>query len=267
MHTEIRRVSLVVLGFAMCAAAPVGAQEPTGREVMLRYNDQERTRDLSVRQTMIMVNARGGDRRRELEYVTKTDADDNRKLLIRFLEPADVAGTGFLAIEHADREDDNWLYLPALRRTRRIAGADKTDDFMGSEFTYEDLESEKLELHEYTLIGADTIDGIATWVVEAVATDPTKIEESGYGRRELWISQDHHVLIQAKYYDRDGAYVKRFTAGDVRQVPGTGKWRAYGMTMEDVQRGDRTELDVAEYRVDQGVPDSYFSERYLRRGR
>ncbi len=264
---RMKEISLMVLGVAMSTSGFVSAQELTGREIMMLYQKQDRTRDLSVEQSMTLVNARGGERRRELTYVTKTDADGNRKMLVRFLAPADVEGTGFLSIEHTGRDDDNWLYLPALRRTRRIAGSDKTDDFVGSEFTYEDLESEKLELHEYTLIGTDVVDGMDTWVVEAVATDPEKIAETGYGKRELWISQDHHLIVQTKYYDRDGAYVKLFAAGDVRQVAGTDKWRQYLMTMEDVQRGDRTVLEVEEYSIDQGVPDSHFSERYLRRGR
>lgn len=262
---EIRNthLGLALIGVFAAAAA---VQPPTGREVMEQYKAQDRTRDLSAEQTMRLIDRGGGERVRRLTYVTKTASDGIRKMLIRFLAPADVEGTGFLSIENSDRDDDRWLYLPALRKTRRIAGSDKTDDFVGSEFTYEDLDPEKLDLYEYRLLGSDTVNGVEAWIVEAVATDPVRREETGYGKRELWISQDHHLMIRAKYYDKTGAYVKLFTARDIRRVGETDKWRAHQMTMEDVRTGDKTVLEVSEYEVDQGVPDRLFSERYLRRG-
>jgi outer membrane lipoprotein-sorting protein len=259
----------VTFGFALLGLLNVSvwAQEPSGQAVMERHRAQDRTADESAMQTMTLVNSRGGERQRQLTYTTKTDADGERKMIVQFLAPADIAGTGFLSIEHSDRADNRWLYLPALRKTRRIAGSDKTDSFVGSEFTYEDLDSEKLELHRYTLTGSETVDDVDAWVIEAVATDPRRLAETGYSRRELWISKDHYVLIQAKYYDKSGGYSKLFRAGDLRQVPGSEKWRAYRMTMDDVRNGDRTVLEAADYRVNQGVPDRLFTERYLRRRR
>ncbi len=248
-------------------AGPAWGQQPTGRAIMERYKEQDYTNDQTSQLRMTLVRSSGGKRERTLTYVTKTDAEGNRKMLIRFTAPADIAKTGFLAIEHSDREDDRWLYLPSLRKTRRIAGADKTDDFVGSEFTYEDLESEKLDLHEYERLGTETVEGVEAWVVAAVPNDSKKIEETGYSRRELWVSSDHYVIVQAKYYDKDGAYVKRFGASDIRQVPGSEKRRAYYMTMKDVRSGDQTVLETLELTIDGGVPNDFFSERYLKRGR
>ncbi len=264
MKTYVHGTDVLMLGLL---TGFIAMQEPTGREVMELYKAQDRTRNISADETMTLVDARGRERERQFTYVTSTDTDDNRKMLIRFLAPADIAGTGFLAIEHSDREDDRWLYLPALRKSRRIAGSDKTDDFVGSGFTYEDLESEKLEFHQYTLMGSENVDGVETWVIDAVATDPQRLEDSGYSKRDLWITKDHHVLIRARYYDRAGAFVKELRATDVRQVPGSDKWRAYRMTMEDMRNGKVTILTVEEYGVDKDVPDSYFSERYLKRWR
>jgi outer membrane lipoprotein-sorting protein len=248
---------------------PLWAQEPaplTGREIMEKYKAQDRTNDSSVEIRMTLINSRGGKRERQLTQVTKTDKQDNRKTLIRFLSPADVAGTGFLSIEHRDRDDDNWLYLPALRKVRRIASSDKTDSFMGTEFTYEDLDPEDLDAHEYKLLGSDSVDGVEAWIVEAVATDPKRAKESGYRKRELWISKDHYVIIEMKYYDKKGAYVKILKATEIKQVPGTDKWRAHRLIMEDVRKGNKTVLELANYKINQGVPDKYFSQRYLKRG-
>jgi outer membrane lipoprotein-sorting protein len=243
------------------------AEQPTGREIMERYKAQDRTKDSSADMKMTLINANGGKRERQLTYGSERDADDNRKMLLRFLSPGDGAGTGFLSIEYSDRDDDNWLYLPALRKTRRIAGSDKTDKFVGSEFTYEDMETEDLNAHSYNLVESDTMDGVEAWVIEAIPTDTKKIKETAYSKRILWVDKKYHLWIQVKYYNKEGAYSKVFKARDIRQVPSTDKWRAYVMTMEDVREGNESLLEYTDYKIDQGVKDDYFTERYLKRGR
>lgn len=260
-----KRRSLIAVPFVLVAAG-VHAQGPTGREVMEAYKEQDRTEDTAVEMRMSIVSSRGGTRERTVSQWTKTLPDDSRMQLIRFLSPADVEGTGFLSIENLDGEDDNWLYLPALRKTRRIAGTDKRESFVGTDFSYEDLEAERLDEYRYEVVGTEALDGVEAWIVEAVPTDPENVEVTAYGRRELWVSRDHAVILQAKYYDEGGTYVKRFRAEDVRQVEGTDKWRAHRLTMEDVQDGGFTVLEIAEYRVDQGVTEGYFTRRYLQRG-
>lgn len=261
-----KRRSLIAVPIVLVAAG-VHAQGPTGREVMEAYSEQDRTEDTAVEMRMSIVGSRGGMRERRVAQWTKTLPDDSRMQLIRFLSPADVEGTGFLSIENLDGEDDNWLYLPALRKTRRIAGTDKRESFVGTDFSYEDLEAERLDEYRYEVVGTEALDGVEAWIVEAVPTDRENVEVTAYGRRELWVSRDHAVILQAKYYDEDGTYVKRFRAEDVRQVEGTDKWRAHRLTMEDIQDGGRTVLEIAEYRIDQGVTEEYFTQRYLRRGR
>jgi outer membrane lipoprotein-sorting protein len=255
------------LAFFPIAAMMGMAQQPTGREIMERYKVQDRTQDASITFTMTLMDARGGTRERQVTQVTKTDANDTRKQLIRFLSPADVKGTGFLSIEHGDRDDDRWLYLPALRKSRRIAGSDKTDRFMGSEFAYEDLDAENLRLYRYERNGSENIDGVEAWIITATPTDFQRREETGYSKRELWVSQDHFLILQMKYYDKEGRYVKLFKTGDIRLVRGTEKWRAYTMTMEDVRKGDKTVITISDYVVDQGVHGELFSERFLKRGK
>lgn len=262
---ETTLVLAVVVG--AWVAGEVTAQTPSdGREVMQLYQTQDRTRDLEMTLDLTLVDPRGRERRRSLLIQSRTDSG-LRKQLIRFLSPGDIEGTGFLTIENETGEDDAWLYLPALRRTRRIAGADKQDRFVGTDFTFEDLEQERLAEHAYELIGDEVVGGVEAWLVRAEASDPARREETGYGWRELWVSKARHIVVQAKLYDRSGAYVRRLEASDVRQVPGTEKWRAYRLTMEDVRERRRTVLSVAEYRIDQGVSEALFTERYLRRGR
>jgi len=264
MKISIQIISLLLV---FLINGSLSAQQPTGREVMKKYKAQEKTNDSSVEIKMTLINSRGSQRERQITQITKTDENDNRKTLIRFISPADVKGTGFLSIEYSDREDDNWLYLPALRKTRRIAGSDKTDNFMGSEFTYEDLSSEDLNAFEYKLMGSDNVNGVDTWKVAAIAVDPKKVEETGYSKRELWIDKENYVVIQIKYYDKDGAYVKVLKSSDIKQVPGSDKWRAYKMEMDNKLNNKKTVLLLENYVINKGMEDKYFTKRYLERGR
>ncbi len=122
------------------------------------------------------------------------------------------------------------------------------------------------QLRTYSVIGSETLDGSDTWIVEAVPTDPDKIKETGYSKRELWISKDHALVLRAKYYDKEGSYVNQLQADDVRQVPGSKKWRTYRMVMEDMGRGGKTVMEFSAYRIDQGIPERYFSQLFLMRG-
>lgn len=270
----MKSISLAVLLLAGAttgakAQAPLGEQvvPATGRQVMERYQLQDRTRDTELAMTMRIVDRRGRERTRAVSLRTKTRVDGTRMQLVRFLAPADVEGTGFLTVEQPGGDDDAWLYLPALRRVRRIAGAQKQDRFMGTDFTFEDLEPEVLDDHVYTLVREDDLDGTPVWVVASGPAAGSPATRSGYGRRELWISKEHALLVHARLYDRDGVQRRRMTASDIRPVPGTEKWRHYRVVMEDLADGGRTVLEIDEYRIDQGLGEDLFTERYLTRGR
>ncbi len=260
------RLAILLVGIVFILF-PLNSQDPTGREIMEKYKEQELTNDESAEIHMKLIRSGGRVREREVRMISKTDEEENRKLLIRFLSPADVAGTGFLSIEYSDRDDDNWLYLPALRSVRRIASQDKTDSFVGTDFTYEDFDSEDLDAYDYTFVETETINDTETWKVEAIPTDPEKIEGTVYGKRELWVSKEHAVVVRAKHYDTDDVLIKELRSYDIRQVPGTETWRPYRMVMEDVESGNRTELELTDIEIDQGIPDDYFTQRYLQRGR
>lgn len=259
------RFLLPLAGFLLPFSAPAQTT-PTGREVMELYDAQQRTADSEVTIDMTLVNRGGNTRERVLTMWTRTREDGTRQILIRFQEPPDIEGTGFLQVERREEEDDLWLYLPALRRTRRIAGSARRDPFVGTHFTYEDLDPEDLDEHAYTVLRSEPVDGRSAWVVEAVPRGDA-VEESGYQRRLLWIDRERNTLLRADLFDREGALGKRLTAGDVRRVASGERWRPHTLVMEDLVEGGRTVLRMREYLLDQGLDADRFTERFLRRGR
>ena len=212
----------------------------------------------------------GGELRveeRRVSWVLKNDAQRNQKALLRFAEPADVRGTALLSIEHPDREDDQWLYLPALRKSRRISAGNKTDSFVGSDFTYEDLGAEEMDQYDYRLIREDTIDGAAVYVVEATPNNEQRKRESGYSRREIFVRKDTASIVRIDYYDRQQELLKVFRASDIRQVPATATWRAQTIEMKNQKSGHTTVIAYGPFVVNAGVSDETFSIRELERER
>ena len=241
--------------------------QPDARGIMQKNDQQRKADDERLQLVMKLINKRGKERVRRVTQITKTDADGNEKSLIRFLSPADVKGTGLLTIEHSDRDDDQWLYLPALKKIRRISASDKSDNFMGSDFAYEDLASEEMENYDYKLLKNETVDGVDCYVIEAVPNNDKEKKESGYSKREIWIRKDNFVGIRTKYYDRKGELLKIFRTSDIRMIDGSDKWRAHRMDMENIKTAHKTVLLFSNFVINKGIEDKFFTKRYLERGK
>jgi outer membrane lipoprotein-sorting protein len=215
--------------------------------------------------SMRLINKRGQERNRKIEYFNKTDENDNDKVLMRFIEPADVKGVGLLTIEHSDRDDDQWLYLPALRKVRRISSSDQGDNFMGTDYTYEDIRSEKLDEHEYNLMGSETIDGHDCYLIVALPSTEKQKQESGYSRREIWMRKDILLMRQIKYYDKKGELLKIEVRKDmVEAAPNL--YRPNFMEMNNVKTGHTTQITFDKREINKGIPERIFTERELKRG-
>jgi uncharacterized protein len=267
MLTTSRAVaSSLVLALAVSVGAGrLAAQEPTGRQIIERSDAMQTVTDETVSFRMKLVNRRGQERERQMSWVRRNEKG-SESALIRFEAPADVRGTALLSIENHGGEDDQWLYLPALQRSRRISAANGADSFVGSDFAFEDLRPEEIADFEYTVKREEAIDGAAAWVVEAVPATATARKESGYGRREIWVRKDNYVIIRVDFYDHAGEMLKQFLAHDVRPVKGSKSWRAHRMEMRNPRTGHATLLTFDEFVVDSGVPGETFSLRRLERG-
>lgn len=249
------------------SANNLNAQNLTAREIMNNNDTQQRANDESSELEMQLINKRGKIRTRKVVQVKKNAADLNEKTLIRFLSPADVKGTGMLTIERSDRDDDQWLYLPALKKVRRISSSDKSDNFVGTDFTYQDLKSEELENYDYKILKKEKLGGLDCYVISAEPNNPKEKKESGYGKREIWIDKENFVNIQTKFYDKKGELFKILKAEDIRLIKGTKKRRAYKMEMENLKTKHKTVLLFNNFKINKGIPDKNFTKRYLKRGR
>ncbi|MES1945163.1 outer membrane lipoprotein-sorting protein [Salinisphaera sp. PC39] len=183
--------------------------------------------------------------------------------LIVFKEPKDVEGTALLTHSYATRPDDQWLYLPALKRVKRIASNNKSGPFMGSEFAYEDLSSQEVEKYtDYRYLGDASVDGVAAWKVERRPA----YENSGYTRQVAWIGKDQYRLWKVTFYDRKNALLKTLTVDDYERYLEE-YWYPHTMVMDNHQTGKSTVLHWRNYRFRNGYTERDFDRNALKRAR
>jgi len=254
-----------LLGLLLLGAPVDPALAQSGLEIMQKHRALQRARDEQETQVLRLVDKHGAMKERRIARYMRTGPDDLAKMLIRFLAPRDVENTGFLTWEAKDGDDDQWLYLPAARKVKRIAASGKKNRFLGTDFAFEDLRPENLALYRYTVVGAETVDGQPCHVIEAAPATARQAADSGYGKRTLWLRQDNLYIVKREYYDRKQKLEKVQTDQKVVRVAGT-IWRADEIEMRDVTAGTRTLIRVESRTVDVGLPESFFTEAQLTRG-
>lgn len=212
--------------------------------------------------TMLLRNKQGEESLRHMDTQVLEVTDDGDKTLIVFDQPRDVKGTALLTFSHKTGDDDQWLFLPALKRVKRIASRNKSGPFMGSEFAYEDLASQEVEKYSYKFIRDDTLDGRETFLIERYPVD----KNSGYTRQLVWVDKAEYRPGKIEFYDRKKTLLKTLVFKGYQQYLDR-YWRADEMFMENHQTGKSTLLTWKEYQFRVGLQDSDFTRNSLKRAR
>ncbi len=218
--------------------------------------------DFKASMTMLLKNRHGEESLRDMRNRTLEVENDGDKTLLVFDEPRDVKGTALLSFSHKVGDDDQWLYLPALKRVKRIASRNKSGPFMGSEFAYEDISSQEVEKYTYKFIEESEHEGIASFLVERYPVDPN----SGYTRQQMWVDKERYIPIKIDYYDRKNALLKTLVFRGYQQYLDQ-YWRADEMYMENRQTGKSTLLTWKQYNFRSGLSDADFNKNSLKRAR
>jgi outer membrane lipoprotein-sorting protein len=211
---------------------------------------------------MILKNKQGQESTREIRSKTlEVDGDGDKSMTI-FDEPADVKGTALLTFTHKEVPDDQWLYLPALKRVKRIASDNKSGPFMGSEFAYEDIASQEVEKYTYKYLRDEMLDGLDVFVFERYPVD----KKSGYTRQIVWLDKEHYKERKIEFYDRKDSLLKTLLFSDYNQYLDQ-YWRAHDMHMENHQTGKSTRLLQSNFQYRTGLSERDFDKNSLKRAR
>lgn len=262
------------LGMYLSAALAIGCLSGTAwadlpdidaRQVAVHVDEQEDGDDAIAEMEMTLINKKGQARVRKVVSYRKDYGEDSKAVMF-FLEPADVKGTGFLSWSYDDesKDDDQWLYLPALKKVRRISSSDKADYFMGTDFTYNDMGDRDVDDYMYTHLGAESIDGIECYHLERLPQNADVLDETDYSRAEIWVRPDIWMITKAVFFDKKGNLLKELTVSDIVAVDGM--WVANTMHMHHLQNEHQTYLRFSHNQFNTGLDEELFSQRSLTKG-
>jgi len=260
-------VKKLLISIALLSLLPLELFAETAEEKGLAIAVEADRRDLGWQDSqaameMTLRNRQGDSSTRKIRNRSLEVQGDGDKSLTIFDYPADVKNTAFLSFTHATKPDDQWLYLPALKRVKRIASANKSGPFMGSEFAYEDISSQEVDKYSYKWLRDETFDGQETFVIERIPL----YKHSGYTRQEAWLDKEHYRILKVNYYDRKGALLKTLVETEFKQYLDQ-YWRAQRMDMENHLTGKSTTLIWSDYAFRNGYKDRDFNRNSLKRAR
>ena len=261
-----------ITGVGLSTVLSATAEELTAYQIMKKVDERYDGDTSTANSSMILIDARDRQRVRDLKIYTK-DYGDNSKGISFFESPADIKGTAYLNYDWDEegKEDDSWLYLPALQKVKRIAAGDKSDPFLGSDFSYADINGLELDWYHYSIINAsDPVDGADCWVIEVVpkAEFKDKAEETtGYEKSQTWIRKDNFISVRGKIWVKRGNKVKYYSASDIRQIDGI--WTAMKLQMITTKNDKREHASIIQYHditYNEPLSDEMFSTEAMQRG-
>ena len=247
IHRTKARFLTACLTALICLGAPLIAHSATPEEIGLQIAHEARVQEkgfgnFTARQTMILRNRQGQESQRKLRFkVIEMEGDGDRSMFV-FDEPRDVKGTALLVHAHEEEDDDQWLYLPALKRVKRISSSNRSGSFMGSEFAYEDMSIQEVEKFTWRYLRDEPCEELTCTVSERIPTD----RKSGYSRQLVWRDKDHLRVRKVEYYDRKDEHLKTLTMENYQQFLDR-YWYAGEMTMVNHQTGKSSVLTWSDY--------------------
>jgi|SRR5579884_1524504 hypothetical protein len=251
-----------VLIALLAGLLPLTALALSGEEVMKKSQAAflYPGKDFKARVVMKLVTKDGQERVREMTMLRKNigEAGGEQKYFMYFFQPADVKDMTFMTYKYPAKDDDRWMFIPAINMVKRIAAQDKRSSFVGSDFTYEDVSGRDIEDDAHTIEREDKVGGADCYVVKSTP----KAGDADFGYKLTWVSKANFLPLKEEQYDRKGAQYKLFTADEIKDVKGFPT--VMRRTMKNVQTGHHTEVSYTKADYDLGLEDSLFSERFLR---
>ena len=256
MKKSILNVLFVLFAIVLFAQPKI-----TGQKVMENVYNRPYPKDLNGVLTMTLINKRGQKRVRKIRQFIKDNGKVKKKIMF-FISPADVKNTSFMNWSYDDdtKDDNQWIYLPALKKIKRLSNEDKSDYFMGSDFTYDDLGDRKPNEDTHKILREEKYNGEDCYVVESIP----KEEDYMYSKTITWVIKDKWIGIKKEFYDEDGEHLKTLEIKDYKKIKNY--WMIVHSEMNNVQKQHKTIMKFDDLKVDTGIPDSKFSERMMRRG-
>jgi hypothetical protein len=251
------------LGFTLLLILIIqtGGMAQTAREISDKAMNMIEKNSMEMTSVLKIMDDKGRERVRKMVISTR-EFNGITKTLVKFLEPADIRGTAMLVYDYPDTPDDMWIYLPALRKVRRIVSDEKGNSFMGSEFSNADLSIPEPENFEYKIVSVELLDGSDCWKIEASCKNGDISQEYGYVKRLMWIDKNNFLTRKIEYYDMKGELHKVQRFSNYQKRP-NGRYFAYSMEKENIQNGRKSIMVVEKFQDNSTLPENAFSSSMM----
>jgi len=256
------KISLLLLSLLFVSTVTLTAQQKlTGLQVIENVYNRPAGDDMTTDLTMTLVNSSGMQRVRKIKQFIRDFGPVEKKIMF-FTAPADVKNTSFMSWSYDDenKDDDQWIYLPALKKVKRISSDSKSDYFMGSDFTYDDLGDRKPSADTHKIIREEKLNGEDCYVVESVPKD----EDYIYSKTITWVIKGKWIGLKKEFYDEDGELLKILNVSKYQDIKGI--WIITHTEMDNVQKNHKTVMALDNVMINTGIPKSKFTERMMTRG-
>ena len=252
--------SILIIGILAATLSSQQVQAQDAKAIAFDVYNRETPKDGESDMTMTLIDKRGSKRMRNLHQYFMNLGEVEKKIMF-FTTPADVKNTSFMnwSYDDAAKEEDQWLYLPALKKVKRISASSKDNEFMGSDFTYEDMEKRNPERDNHIFLKNDTYNGEAVWVIQA-----TPKKEEQYSKKVAWISKEKKIPLKIEFYDIDEELLKVLTITEVVNMKGY--WLIVKQEMKNIQKNHMTIIALSKIQVDKGLTESKFTQREMEKG-
>ncbi|MBT3347101.1 MAG: outer membrane lipoprotein-sorting protein [Thiotrichales bacterium] len=261
-------LTITLMSTTILSSLNLAVAAPSARELMEAVNARDDGNNGLMEMEMILIDKKGKQRIRKLKKMSQDRGDDSYSLLF-FLSPSDVKDTGFLTYDYdqSGKDDDQWLYLPALKKTKRIANDDKSGSFMGSDFNYSDMSDPDLDDYNFTLMKETKVHGNEVWQIKSVPKSKEIIEETGYRQSVVFVRKDNFVVVRAVRWMESKGKLRYLDLKKLEQIDGVWTPLETTMTTKEGKRTlHKTVIRYSKVRYNQELDESLFTVRRLEKG-
>ena len=260
---------ICMITLCLCISIPVCMADDTkARDIMQRVEDRDDGDNMTSMMLMVLIDKNNKERKKQFKNFSKDFGKDEKRIMF-VKSPAQVKNTGFLTFDYDDesKDDDQWLFLPAVGKTKRIASSDKSSSFMGSDLNYSDMTSRNLEDYDFKLLKESTINGRAVWLIQSLPRSKAVEDKTGYKKTILAVRKDNYVVIRAKMWTHEGGFTKYMDVKKLEKIDGI-----WVVTLNHItkKRGKvtthQTLLKFSDIKYNQSLDDTNFTIRRLEKG-
>lgn len=264
----IKHTCIFILSFVVFFAGNLAAQSNiSAKEIMAKSLETGKFKELDLVSVFKTIDKQGRVKTGKVRILSKSSAKEKLdKRRISIIEPEEMKGTHILVYDYTDKNDEMWVYMPAIKEPRKIVSNKMTRSFMGSEFTLGDMSVPGVKDFNFNLLGSEEVDGADCWVIECIPVDKKVQNRINYSKEILYIDKSHYITRKGEFFDKKGKLVKKLKVTDIKKIdPSNHAWMALHMSIENVQTGRKSEINMEDIKVHPKLSDNLFTVESLNR--